>query len=359
MPCRRTASPSTPSPRRSSPRTSAAVASRSARISPVPSSRWAKAPPMCPAWRRLWPVGMRRAPSRGPDRPHPAAAVSGNRCGRAAFCHRAAIRLWRHGARFSADFVGRRERARPAARSRGTPWTQNVAKASAVTVLAAGLGIGGPRGRAQLPAARPARARSSSPRATRSTYELADAIQGGAAPVRRRGRGAPHHARSRTRKARARCARWRAALRCGPWPTTTSGITAGFVKGDLVGSLQGRLATEKQKGRHAEYSKLRSVGRLFHEPIWVFTRGDLPITTLRDLKGKRIMLGTRDSGARGIARQLLRANGVTGKRHLHRRGASRPTPRRCVNGAADAAIIVRRRRLPTRSSSCCACPTSA
>src|SRR5262245_12873791 len=53
-----------------------------------------------------------------------------------------------------------------------------------------------------------------------------------------------------------------------------SGITAGFVKGDLVASLQGRLATEKQKDRHEEYSKLHSVGRLFHEPIWVFTRGD-------------------------------------------------------------------------------------
>src|SRR6185295_17166048 len=92
-----------------------------------------------------------------------------------------------------------------------------------------------------------------------------------------------------------------------------SGITAGFVKGGLVGSLQGRLASEKQKGRHSEYSKLRSVGRLFHEPVWVFTRGDLPIATLRDLKGKRIIMGTRDSGSRGIARQLLKANGVAGK----------------------------------------------
>ena len=56
-----------------------------------------------------------------------------------------------------------------------------------------------------------------------------------------------------------------------------SGITAGFVKGGLIGSLQGRLATEKAKGRHTEYSQLRSLGRLFYEPIWVFTRGDLPI----------------------------------------------------------------------------------
>ena len=35
-----------------------------------------------------------------------------------------------------------------------------------------------------------------------------------------------------------------------------SGINAGFIKGGLVGSLQGRLATEKAKGRHAEYAQL-------------------------------------------------------------------------------------------------------
>ena len=51
-----------------------------------------------------------------------------------------------------------------------------------------------------------------------------------------------------------------------------SGITAGFIKGGLVGSLQGRLATEKAKGRHTEYTQLRSLGRLFYEPVWVFTR---------------------------------------------------------------------------------------
>src|SRR5215470_6455755 len=32
----------------------------------------------------------------------------------------------------------------------------------------------------------------------------------------------------------------------------SSGVTAGFVKGGLVGSLRGRLATEKAKGRHIE-----------------------------------------------------------------------------------------------------------
>jgi uncharacterized protein len=120
-----------------------------------------------------------------------------------------------------------------------------------------------------------------------------------------------------------------------------SGITAGFVKGDLVGSLQGSLATEKQKGRHAEYSKLYSVGRLFHEPIWVFTRGDLPIETLRDLKGKRIMIGTRDSGARGVARQLLKANGVVEKESATFIDQDLPGDAGpLLSGAADAAIVI-------------------
>lgn len=121
----------------------------------------------------------------------------------------------------------------------------------------------------------------------------------------------------------------------------SSGITAAFVKGGLVGSLQGRLATEKQKGRHAEYSKLRSVGRLLYEPIWVFTRGDLPITTLRDLKGKRILIGTLESGARAVARQLLRANGVADKASATFIGEDLPADAApLLSGTADAAILI-------------------
>jgi hypothetical protein len=89
-----------------------------------------------------------------------------------------------------------------------------------------------------------------------------------------------------------------------------SEVNAGFVKGGLVGSLQGRLASEKAKGRHVEYAQLQSLGRLFYEPIWVFTRDDTPIHSLRELSGKRVLVGTRDSGSRRIASQLLRANGI-------------------------------------------------
>ena len=120
----------------------------------------------------------------------------------------------------------------------------------------------------------------------------------------------------------------------------SSGINAGFIKGGLVGSLQGRLATEKAKGRHAEYGKLLSVGRLFYEPIWVFTRGDLPIATLRDLKGMRILTGTKESGTRRIARQLLKANGVI-KTNATFMAAQLPADAAPLfDGSADAAFLI-------------------
>lgn len=90
-----------------------------------------------------------------------------------------------------------------------------------------------------------------------------------------------------------------------------SGVNAGFVKGGVVGSMQGRLAGAKGKDwRQGELEKLRSVGRLMYEPIWVFTRDDLPLTSLRDLAGKRVLVGTRQSGSRRLVLQLLRANGL-------------------------------------------------
>ena len=60
-----------------------------------------------------------------------------------ALCHRAAIRLWRHGPRFSKISGSWSWHGVTAKQEGGAPWTSNVARASAVTVLAAGLGIGG------------------------------------------------------------------------------------------------------------------------------------------------------------------------------------------------------------------------
>ncbi len=126
----------------------------------------------------------------------------------------------------------------------------------------------------------------------------------------------------------------RALLKEGP------GINAAFIKGGLVGSLQGRLATEKAKNRHEEFAKLWSIGRIFYEPIWVFTRSDRPIASLRDLKGKRILTGTKESGTRRIASQLLKANGVDKSNATLIEGTLEADAQALLDGSADAAILI-------------------
>lgn len=215
----------------------------------------------------------------------------------------------------------------------------NVARATAVTVLTAGLGVGAlavvhnsqsldRQGKIVIAAG------------NSQYYDLAKQYQeslrkyGVDVDVRRSTRVKDKEGKSTLRPLEGR-------LTLRALMDDESGITAAFVKGNLVGSLQGRLASEKQKGRHAEYSRLRSVGRLFYEPVWVFTRGDLPIKTLRDLKGKRIMIGTRESGARGIARQLLKANGVVEKESATFLDEDLPADAApLLNGKADAGILV-------------------
>lgn len=120
-----------------------------------------------------------------------------------------------------------------------------------------------------------------------------------------------------------------------------SGIDAGFLKGGLAGSLQGRLASEKAKDFHErEIDKLRSVGRLFLEPVWVFTRASLPIESLRDLEGKKILTGTRQSGGRRVALQLLRANGVNRDNSVLVEAELGGDAAPLLNGEADAAIVI-------------------
>jgi TRAP-type uncharacterized transport system substrate-binding protein len=120
-------------------------------------------------------------------------------------------------------------------------------------------------------------------------------------------------------------------------------VDAGFVKGGLVGSMQGRLARSKaQEWQGKELGKLRSVGRLFFEPVWVFVRADLQGDSLRDLKGKRILTGTRESGTRRIAGQLLRANGIDVSKDnpLVVEDELAPDAGQLISGAADAAFLI-------------------
>ncbi len=89
-------------------------------------------------------------------------------------------------------------------------------------------------------------------------------------------------------------------------------VVAGFVKGGFVGGQRGRLATTEDNAWHAkDVAALRSIGRVLIEPLWVFTRKNEPVASLRDLQGKRIFIGTQPTGTRRLVGQLLMANGIT------------------------------------------------
>ena len=95
---------------------------------------------------------------------------------------------------------------------------------------------------------------------------------------------------------------------------STADLQAGFLKGGFSGSMQGRLVTEREQvWRERQVANLKSVGRLFYEPMWVFHKRAAPLKSLKDLKGKKIYVGTRVSGARRVILHLLKANGVTEK----------------------------------------------
>jgi uncharacterized protein len=92
---------------------------------------------------------------------------------------------------------------------------------------------------------------------------------------------------------------------------TDADAHAGIIKGGMLSSLQGRYASLEDRAEHKrEANGLRSVGRLFHEPIWVFYSGPGQVRNLNEFKGKRIIVGSAMSGARLIVVKLLKANGI-------------------------------------------------
>ncbi len=120
-----------------------------------------------------------------------------------------------------------------------------------------------------------------------------------------------------------------------------SGIDGGIIKGGFLGSLTGRLASVRARNNHDDnVANTRSIGRLFLEPIWVFTRGDLPIESLRDLEGKKILTGGRESGARRVAMTLLHANGVNTENSVLIAEELTDEAKVLLSGQADAAVLV-------------------
>jgi TRAP transporter TAXI family solute receptor len=75
-----------------------------------------------------------------------------------------------------------------------------------------------------------------------------------------------------------------------------------------VGFVQGGVIEPPADPDAVAASELQSLGSVFYEPVWVFYRGEQPLTRLTDLLGKRIAIGQEGSGIRQLAQRLLEAN---------------------------------------------------
>lgn len=69
--------------------------------------------------------------------------------------------------------------------------------------------------------------------------------------------------------------------------------------------LQGGIANAK------DTPDVRSIGRLFHEPVWIFYQGPEKLERVTALVGKRVLIGPTGSATSVLAQRLLAASGVT------------------------------------------------
>src|SRR5690554_5409588 len=72
----------------------------------------------------------------------------------------------------------------------------------------------------------------------------------------------------------------------------------------LLQSGQELVLDEEQR------SKLFSLGAVYHEPLWLFTRSAIKLDTLADLDNYRTAIGSPNGGVSLIVRPLLAANGI-------------------------------------------------
>ena len=106
-------------------------------------------------------------------------------------------------------------------------------------------------------------------------------------------------------------------------------------KGEVsLALVQGGSATDEDKQR------LHSIGSLFLEPIWVFTRAQGPIKRFSELRGKRVAVGVAGSGTYLLAVQLLAAAGITAANSTLIQADSAQSVTSLKQGTVDAAFFV-------------------
>jgi len=106
----------------------------------------------------------------------------------------------------------------------------------------------------------------------------------------------------------------------------SGGVDVAFVQGGT-----GALATS---------SNLLSLGSLYFEPLWFFSRAEVPVKVPSDLKGKRIAVGAHGSGTRVLSMQLLELNGLTSAPTVLVSEGGLKAVEMLLEGGVDAAFFV-------------------
>jgi TRAP-type uncharacterized transport system substrate-binding protein len=101
-----------------------------------------------------------------------------------------------------------------------------------------------------------------------------------------------------------------------------------------VGFLQGGIASGE------ESPDLESLGTVFYEPLWFFTRGVIRGKGLEGLRGRKISIGPEGSGTRALALELLARNGID-RRFAHLLPLTpQEAGERLLRGEIDAALVL-------------------
>ena len=75
-----------------------------------------------------------------------------------------------------------------------------------------------------------------------------------------------------------------------------SGVDAAFIQSGLAADV--------------DSDRIAVLGSLYLEPIWIFARSDLELSSMDDLQGKRLSIGDEGSGTRAIVERMLGVRGI-------------------------------------------------
>jgi TRAP transporter TAXI family solute receptor len=105
-----------------------------------------------------------------------------------------------------------------------------------------------------------------------------------------------------------------------------SGVSVGLVQGGSLGDT--------------EVSELESLGTVFYEPLWLFTRSELHGAGLDGLRGRKISIGPEGSGTRVLALELLKRQGLDKQVGELLPFGAQVAGEKLIAGEIDAAIIL-------------------